>query len=83
MSELFNLPPTERAKRYREFAAEAFRLAEAAPERVARQSYMTIAEQWKKRADAIERNILKYGTLFTGSGHSLSSEPPREAATLS
>jgi len=82
MSELFNLPPAERAKRYREFAAEASRLAAATPERITRQSYLMIAEQWQKRADAIERNILKYGTLFTRSERSSGTEPPAEAAAL-
>jgi len=82
MSELFQLPPADRAKRYREFAAEASRLAEAASDRAARQSYMLIAEQWRKRADAIEHNILKFGTLFTQSERSARPEPSAEAATL-
>jgi len=63
MSGFFDLPPKERAKRYRELADEASRMAAASQERIARQSYLQISERWQKRADAIEQNILKQGTL--------------------
>ena len=64
---VFDLSPAERAKRYRELAQDALRLAEESKERAARQSYTLIAEQWHKRADAIERNALKYGTPYARS----------------
>ncbi len=62
---VFDLSPAERAKRYRELAQDSLRLAEESKERAARQSYTLIAEQWRKRADAIEQNILKCGTPYT------------------
>ena len=54
LEELSNLPPSERAKRYRELAAEADRYAENSSEAV-RQSYRIMAEQWRKLADDLER----------------------------
>jgi hypothetical protein len=68
MNELFHLSPAERAKRYRDFAADAARLAGASTGRATRQSYALIAAHWCKRADAIEKNILRYGMLYARSG---------------
>ena len=82
MSELFELSPGERAKRYREFAADAVRLAGASRERAERQSYALIAEQWCKRADAIEQNILRYGMMYARSGIAFAIKPSMSAAAL-
>ena len=68
MNELFDLSPAERAKRYRDFADDAERLAGASTKRAARRSYALIAGHWCKRADAIEQNILRYGMLYARSG---------------
>jgi hypothetical protein len=57
---LFDLSPIERAKRYRELAEEVLRQANESTERAARQSYMLVAEQWRRRADAAEQNALKW-----------------------
>ena len=59
---LFDLQPAERAKRYRELAEEVSRQADKSTEWTARQSYTLVAEQWRRRADAVERNALKWIT---------------------
>ena len=56
---LFDLSPIERAKRYRELAEEVLRQANQSTERSARQWYVLVAQQWRKRADAAEKNALK------------------------
>jgi len=71
MSNFFELSPAERARRYREFAADASKLAGTSTRRAARQSYQLIAEQWRKRADAIEQNIRRYGLLYRRPGMTL------------
>ena len=57
---LFDLSPIERAKRYRELAEEVVRQANASTERAARQWYLLVAQQWRKRADAAEKNALRW-----------------------
>jgi len=83
MNELFNLSPAERAQRYREFAADAARLAGETKDKSARHSYALIAEQWRKRAEAIEQNILRYGMLYMkfGIGFPMKSSPNAAALT--
>ncbi len=54
LEELGKLPPAERAKRYRALADEADRAAAAASPAV-KQSYVIMAEQWRKLADDLER----------------------------
>ena len=53
MTEISELPPRERAKRYRQFADDAEKWAERSSG-AARQSYLLIAEQWRKLATEIE-----------------------------
>jgi hypothetical protein len=57
---LFDLSPIERAKRYRELAEEVLRLANQSTDRAPRQWYMQVAQHWRKRADAAEKNALKW-----------------------
>ena len=64
MSNFFDVSPSERARCYRKLAVDASELAGTSTRRAARQSYELIAEQWRKRADAIEHNIRKYGLLY-------------------
>ena len=82
MNELFDLSPAERAKRYRDFAADAARLAGASTERAARRSYALITEYWCKRADAIEQNILRYGMLYMRSGIAFQMKTSSSAMVL-
>ena len=53
--DLSELPPAERAARYRELAAEALERAQAAGGEDIRQSYRLMAEQWNKLAADLER----------------------------
>jgi hypothetical protein len=55
---LFDLSPIERAQRYRELAKEVSSQANESTDRAARQSYMLVAEQWRQRADAVEKSAL-------------------------
>jgi hypothetical protein len=50
-----SLPPSERAKRYRELATFARRNAQAALSREARMSYLTLASQWERLAELAEQ----------------------------
>jgi hypothetical protein len=56
MTELSQLPPGERAKRYRELANETERLATKV-EGGTRAAYKLIAEQWHKLADEVVANV--------------------------
>ncbi len=49
MTDFSELPPSERAKRYRQLAEDALREAEQADDSV-RESYLLIAEQWNRLA---------------------------------
>jgi hypothetical protein len=51
MADFSELPAGERAKRYRQLAEDALREAEQAEGSV-RQSYLLIAEQWNRLAQA-------------------------------
>jgi hypothetical protein len=53
MTELADLPPKERAEKYRQFAVDADAWAQRS-NGPARQSYLLIAEQWRKLAEEIE-----------------------------
>ena len=53
MTEISKLPPLERAKRYRELAANALREAEKTTGGT-RSSYLVISEQFKRLAVAAE-----------------------------
>jgi hypothetical protein len=58
MQELSDLPPEQRAAKYREFAADAEAWAERSSGQ-ARQSYLLIAEQWRKLADELVNRVAK------------------------
>jgi hypothetical protein len=53
MTEYSELAPRERAKRYRELARDAEKMA-ASSKNTVRQSYLIMAEQWRKLADEVE-----------------------------
>ena len=53
MTEYSELAPRERAKRYRELAREAEKMAANSRNSV-RQSYLVMADQWRKLADEVE-----------------------------
>ncbi len=55
MTELSELPPAGRARRYRELARETERLAAKAEGRT-RDAYQLIAEQWHRLADEVMAN---------------------------
>ncbi len=52
MTALSKLPAAERAKRYREFAEDAEKWARAT-DKSARQSYLVMAQTWRKLAEQI------------------------------
>jgi len=56
MTSFSELPPVERAKRYRQLAEDARREAESAKGTM-RESYLTIARQWIELADGLEKRI--------------------------
>ena len=60
MTELSELPPRERADQYRQLAADADAWAQRSSG-PARQSYLLIAEQWRKLADEIEERLGRPG----------------------
>ena len=53
MTEFSELPPKERAKRYRQLAQDAEKLAGQSKGGI-RESYLIMAEQWRKLADEVE-----------------------------
>lgn len=53
MPEFSELPPREKAKRYRQLAQDAEKLAAQSRDRI-RESYLLMAEQWRKLADSVE-----------------------------
>jgi hypothetical protein len=58
MTELSDLPPKERVEKYRQFATDAEAWAQRSQGQ-ARQSYLLIAEQWRKLAEEIEGRIAR------------------------
>ena len=58
MSEYWQLPPHDRAKRYRVLAEDARREAANATGET-RDSYQAIAEQWDKLAEDLEKRARK------------------------
>jgi phytoene/squalene synthetase len=52
MTALSKLPAAERAKRYREFAEDAEKWARAT-DKSARQSYLVMAQTWRKLAEQV------------------------------
>jgi len=60
MSEYWQLPPQMRAKRYRELAEDARREAAIATGDT-RNSYRSIAEQWDKLAEDLEKRAKPNG----------------------
>ena len=62
MSDIPDLPPEKRAQRYREMAAEADGFA-ATSEGPIRQSYLLMAEQWRRLAAETERQAKQTGCL--------------------
>ena len=56
MTELSELPPSERAKRYRELAREAERQAERSTGST-REGYLFLAKGWEGLAQAIDAEI--------------------------
>jgi hypothetical protein len=55
--EYSDLPSHERAKKYRELAADASKQAERVGDRKVRESYVIIAERWEEKAADIERRL--------------------------
>jgi hypothetical protein len=56
MTDISDLPPAERAKRYRQLADDA-ELEGRRAEGAARQSYTLIAATWRRLADEIEAKL--------------------------
>jgi hypothetical protein len=56
MTEFSELAPRERAKRYRQLAQDAEKLAGQSKDRI-RESYLIMAEQWRKLADEVEGDL--------------------------
>jgi hypothetical protein len=54
LEDLANLPPAERAVRYRELADEAKRYAESAGFPKTREAYLLMAQQWIRLAEDLE-----------------------------
>jgi hypothetical protein len=54
ISDMSELPPHFRAIRYRELAAQALGYADRATTAMMRDSYVLLAEHWKKLADDID-----------------------------
>ena len=54
MTELSDLPPTERARRYRDLAEEAERHAKETRGGHIRDAYLVMASQWRKLAEETE-----------------------------
>jgi hypothetical protein len=55
--DLFNLPPPERLKRYREIATEAEALAGRVISSRLRDGYLTIARRWRELAEQLEKSM--------------------------
>jgi hypothetical protein len=58
MIDLSNLPPRERAKKYRQFSEDALKWAEASKGQVS-DYYRIIADEWRKLADELEATFAK------------------------
>ena len=56
MTEFSELPPWERAKRYRQLAQDAEKMAAQSKDPI-RESYLLMAEQWRKLADQVEAEL--------------------------
>ena len=59
MTENRELPPPERAKRYRAFAEDARKEAERVTDRKVREAYIIIAERWEDMAADVEQRLAR------------------------
>ena len=59
MSEYSHLPLRERAKKYRELAGDALKMAKHSSDRAIRESYEIIAKRWEDMAADIERRLAR------------------------
>jgi len=57
VTEISELPPRERAKRYRELAARAEHYAVVSKDPSSKDSYARLAKQWLRLAEEIEAEI--------------------------
>ncbi|HYM18029.1 MAG TPA: hypothetical protein VEU06_05650 [Micropepsaceae bacterium] len=57
--EYSQLPPRERATKYRELASDAGQQAELVSDRKLRESYLIIAERWDDMAADIDRRLAR------------------------